>query len=148
MESREIRLHGTGRPARPEVYRWVEHTAELELAIEAPSERGVLEDALLALRELLSASGDGTTVTRRLAVAAPDRPALLAGWLEELVFLAESEGFVATALRSLELRDDGLKASVEGVIGDPPPLVKAVTYHRLAFGRAGAGFVGRAVLDV
>ncbi len=151
MGRQSDRLRGTGRRGRPEpfrVYRWVEHTAELELAIEARSEREVLGEALVALAELLAARADGAPETRRLVVAASDRPALLAGWLEELVFLAESEGFVPTAVDSMELRDDGLEASVAGVIDDPPPLVKAVTYHRLAFEAAGDGFVGRVVLDV
>ncbi len=129
------------------MYRWVEHTAELELAIEASNERGVLEEALVALAELLSAT-DGAPSSRRVVVTASDRPALLAGWIEELVFLAESEGFVPTAVDSIEFRDDGLEATVAGVIGDPPPLVKAVTYHRLAFEPALDGFVGRVVLDV
>ncbi|HEY6395945.1 MAG TPA: archease [Solirubrobacteraceae bacterium] len=130
------------------MYRWVEHTAELELAIEASNEREVLEEALVALAELLAARADGAPSSRRVVVTAFDRPALLAGWLEELVFLAESEGFVPTAVDSIELRDDGLEATVAGVIGDPPPLVKAVTYHRLAFEPALDGFVGRVVLDV
>jgi SHS2 domain-containing protein len=130
------------------VYRWVEHTAELELAIEARSEREVLEEALAALAELLGMRSDGARETRRVLVVASDRPALLAGWLEELAFLAESEGFVPSAVDSMELRDEGVEASVVGVIGDPPPLVKAVTYHRLAFGAAPDGFIGRVVLDV
>jgi SHS2 domain-containing protein len=157
------------------VYRWVEHTAELELAIEAGSERQVLEEALVALGELLTTPPetqggyptppetqgsyptppetqgsypDSSPESRHVAVAASDRPALLAGWLEELVFLAESEGFVPTAVHSLELREDGLEASVTGVIDDPPPLVKAVTYHRLTFEATPEGFAGRVVLDV
>ncbi len=141
-------------------YRWVEHTAELELAIEARSEREVLEQALAALAELLGASSDSSAPsdattpcdtrpeTRRVIVTASDRTALLAGWLEELVFLAETEGFVASAVSSLDVRDNSLQATVVGALAAPPPLVKAVTYHRLAFEPAGDGFVGRVVLDV
>ena len=86
--------------------------------------------------------------TRTLAVAASDRPALLAAWLEELVFLAESEGFIATRLEQLSLARDSLHATVAGELGDPPPLVKAVTYHRLLFEPAADGYVARVVLDV
>jgi len=35
-------------------YRWVEHTAEVELQIEAPSEKEIFADALRALRKLLA----------------------------------------------------------------------------------------------
>jgi len=91
------------------MYRWVDHTAELELAIEAASERDVLADALAALAELLGVGGGGAQAAARrsLSVHATDRPALLAAWLEELVFLAESQGFVATRVVSLELDDSG-----------------------------------------
>ncbi len=48
----------------------------------------------------------------------------------------------------LDLARDGLRATVAGVLDEPPPLVKAVTYHRLAFERRGEGYVARVVLDV
>ena len=140
-------------------YRWVDHTAEVELAIEAESEREVFEDALHALADLLGVQAADTpgpptaTTAREVRAEAPDPPALLAAWLEELVFLAESEGFVATEARSLDLTSPGaVRATVAGVLDDPPPLVKAVTYHRLSFEpsgrRAGSAFQARVVLDV
>ncbi len=129
------------------MYRWVDHTAEVELEIEAGGEREVLEEAMRALAELLGIEGPGD-VARTVSVEAPDRPALLAGWIEELAFLAESEGFVATRLVDLDLQTHGLRATVAGALGEPPPLVKAVTYHRLAFEPSGQGFVARVVLDV
>ncbi len=156
------------------MYRWIDHTAEVEIAIEASSEREVFEDALAALRELLGFGPlAGGSERRTLAARGPDRPALLAAWLEELVYLAESEGFVATRVERLSLPpqiidnlvdknfgdnladnfvgnfvDNPLTAVVAGVIADPPPLVKAVTYHRLAFAPAGEGYVANVVLDV
>jgi SHS2 domain-containing protein len=135
------------------LFRWVEHTAEVELEIEARSERQVLVDALEALGELLSRDpGDAPPrwerATRNVVVSAEDRPALLAAWLEELVYLAESEGFVATGVRRLELTQRELTATITGVLDDPPPLVKAVTYHRLLFEPSGGGYLARVVLDV
>ena len=129
------------------MYRWVDHTAEVELEIEAPTEREVLADALMALAELLgfAAAGDQR---REVAASAPDRAALLAAWLEELVLLAESEGFVATSLEDLSLKRDSLTAVVSGLVGDPPALVKAVTYHRLEFAFTARGYRARVVLDV
>jgi SHS2 domain-containing protein len=131
------------------VYRWVDHTAEVELEIEAASEREVLEAAMIALAELLgideARAGDAR---RAIALRVGDRPALLAAWIEELAFLAESDGFVATEIVELDLQAGELTATVAGVLGEPPPLVKAVTYHRLAFEPSGAGYVARVILDV
>ena len=129
------------------MYRWVDHTAEVELEIEAPSEREVLADALAALAELLGVTEEGGE-RRTVVASATDRPALLAGWLEELLFLSESEGFVATRLDQLELGAEEARATVSGRLADPPPLVKAVTYHRLQFEPLGIGYRARVVLDV
>jgi SHS2 domain-containing protein len=129
-------------------YRWVEHTGELELAIVADSERGVFEAGFEAMRELLASEASGPRVTRHVAVAARERAALLADWLSELAFLGETEGLVPERLSELRLEDDGLNAHIEGWRGDPPHLVKAVTYHRLAFERAGEGWRASLVLDV
>jgi protein archease len=132
------------------MYRWVDHTAEVELEIEAPSEREVLEAALRALAELLGIeeSAGPRPEQRLLRLTAHDRPTLLAAWIEELAFLAESEGFVATHVVELDLQAVELKATVAGVLAEPPPLVKAVTYHRLAFERSGEGYAARVILDV
>jgi SHS2 domain-containing protein len=130
------------------VYRWVDHTSEVELEIEAAGEREVFADAARALAELLAVDAGEAIAERRLAATATDRPALLAAWIEELAFLAESEGFVTTRVVELELLGDGLRATIAGVVDEPPPLVKAVTYHRLAFERRGEGYFARVVLDV
>ena len=130
------------------LYRWVEHTGELELEIEADTERAVFEQGFAAMRELLAGGHGDAAPPRRVSIEAPDRAALLADWLAELAFLAESEGLVPERLTSLELAETRLDAVVEGSRGDPPHLVKAATYHRLALERTGSGWHATVVLDV
>jgi SHS2 domain-containing protein len=129
-------------------YRWVEHTAELEMEIEAATEEGVFADALLALAELLKDDGRGAPVRREIAVGGRERGALLVEWLDELVFLAETEDLVAEDAEGIELSDGGLVATVRFRRGSPRHLIKAATYHRLAFEPAEHGFRARVVLDV
>lgn len=133
------------------MYRWVDHTAELELELDAASEGELLSDALVALAELLEGSAGPRPAPeerRTVRAAASDRPALLAAWLEELLFEAESAGFIPISLEELSLEDDMLRATVAGRIGEPRPLVKAVTYHRLQFEPSDRGYRGRVVFDV
>jgi SHS2 domain-containing protein len=128
-------------------YRWIEHASELELELEASTERGVFEAAFEAMRELLS---DGETLARLeipVRLDGRDRAALLAAWLGELAFLAETHGLAPDRL-SLDLDEGGLRALVQGWEGTPPHLVKGATYNRLHFERAGAGWRARVVLDV
>ena len=51
------------------MYRWIEHTAELELAIEAPSREGVFEDALVAFADLTRAERGGGEPAKHVVVA-------------------------------------------------------------------------------
>jgi len=129
-------------------HHWLEHTAELELQLDAASETGVFREALEALAELIGERAFGKAVSREIVVAATDRAALLVGWLDELVFLAETEDLVADAVERLELDGDTLTATVRAHRGQPRHLVKAATYHDLVFERAGGGFTATVVLDV
>jgi hypothetical protein len=85
-------------------YRWLDHTSELALHVDAPSGKAVFEQALVAFGELIEGYGegdgngengaarrlnaDGESWSRELTVAADDRAALLATFQEELVYLA------------------------------------------------------------
>jgi SHS2 domain-containing protein len=142
------------RVAADGAHRWVDHTAELELELEAASERGVFEEALAALGGLLAerAGGEEETDTEparhTVRVSAPDRATLLAEWLSELVYLAEIEGFVPTRAERLELTGNALEATAVGRRASPPHLVKAVTYHRLAIWEEDETWRARVIFDV
>jgi SHS2 domain-containing protein len=107
----------------------------------------VFAEAALALAELLG-EGSGEELVRRVRLDAPDRAALLVEWLEELVFLCETEGLVPERVEELELGQTSLQATVAGHAATPRTLVKAITYHDLAFERRGGEWFARLVLDV
>jgi SHS2 domain-containing protein len=129
-------------------YRWVEHTGELELEIEAATEEGVFGDAVSAIAELLRDDGRGAPVDREVAVSGRERAVLLVAWLDELVYLAETESLVPEEAAQIELSDRGVVASVRCHRGNPRHLVKGATYHRLAFEPTQSGFGATVVLDV
>jgi SHS2 domain-containing protein len=131
------------------LFRWIEHTGELELEIEAATEPAVFADALAAYAELVRDDGSPDSERREIELRSDDRAALLAEWLEELVYLADAQRFVPEHLADLTLEADSLRAIVRGHTGAPNPLVKAVTRHRLAFEPSeGEGWRARVVLDV
>ena len=129
-------------------YRWVDHTGEVELQIEAATEEAVFAEALRAVRELIGEGRAGEQVSWVVSLSAPERATLLVAWLDELAFRAETEGLVPDAAERLELFDDGLAATVRGHRGAPPHLIKGATYHRLAFEPDRAGYRASVVLDV
>ena len=131
------------------MFEWVDHTAEVELRIEAGSEDEVYGEAARALTELLGEPAHEATIeTVPVELEAPDRAALLAAWVEELVFLAETRGLLPRRLAAIEAGAERLRATLEARAGTPRHLVKAVTYHGLRFERTGGRWVAALVLDV
>jgi len=130
-------------------YRWVDHTAEVELHIEAGSEAEVFADALAALRELIGdAPPHGPSTAFDVELSAPDRGALLAAFLDELVYRADADDLVPDAVEHLTLAGDRLRARIAAHRGAPRPVVKGATYHRLRFEPAATGYRAGVVLDV
>jgi SHS2 domain-containing protein len=129
------------------MHRFVDHTSELEVELEAASAEGVLVEALDAFVEL-AGTGRGEIVERKVELEASDLPALLATWLDELLYLAETEGLLP---ESAELEVSGTRR-LSGLVrlrrGEPRPLVKAVTLHRLRLRPENGVWRGRVVLDV
>ena len=130
------------------MYRWIEHTSELELAIDAPTEAAVFADAFAAYVELVRDNESLDGERREIELRSAERATLLADWLEELVYLADAQQFVPERLTDMQLEDGGLRATVRGHQGEPRALVKAVTRHRLDFRGDARGFTARVVLDV
>jgi SHS2 domain-containing protein len=134
-----------------ERFRWSEHVGEVAVQIEAEDESGVFRAAAQALGDLLSedsAAPEEPFEHREVRADAADRPALLAAWLEELNYLAESEGLVPIDAVAVRPEPGSVCGEVSFHRGEPPHLVKAVTYHRLAFEPRDGGWTATAVLDV
>jgi SHS2 domain-containing protein len=113
-------------------FREVEHTADRELVVWGPDLAALLEEAARGLYALMGVEvSDESRRHRRLEIAADDREQLVASFLEELLFLADTQ----------ELAFDGFLLEVEGTrlfghleggfIAARRKEVKAVTYHRL-----------------
>jgi len=134
------------------MYEWRSHTAEIELAIEAATEEEVFADALTAFVELVATNERQVTdcykEERGVALEAPDRASLLVEWLQELIFLADTESFIAGRADDLRVADGSLNATLVGRRTAFEPLVKAATYHGLSFEREGNKWQARVVLDV
>ena len=74
--------------------------------------------------------------TREVAVEAPDREALLVEFLNELVFLFDTQGFLVRRAEVLEMDATHLRARCHGEKADRArhdirAAVKAATYHML-----------------
>jgi SHS2 domain-containing protein len=126
----------------------VDHTGELELHVRAASAEAVFADASSALADVLGEAGGGPALERAVRVEAADRPALLAAWLSELVWLAEGESLIVVSVDALHVGATVAEGMVTVRSGRPRYLVKAVTYHGLTCESQEDGWRATVVLDV
>lgn len=129
-------------------HRFADHTGEVELLTEAGSEAEIFAEVARAFAELVDRGSAGRPGRRHVALRAEDRAALLVDWVNELVYLAEVDGFVPGRA---EIRIDGatLDASLTGRLDAAPAnLVKAATLSGLEFEEGPDGWRARLVLDV
>jgi SHS2 domain-containing protein len=128
-----------------------EHTGEARVRLRATSLQALFEEAARAIAELMCSRHNGSPGEPvRVRVHAPDRDALLAAWIDELLFLSETRKRVWTAARVEHLTDTELRAVVRGVSpGILRTQVKAATLHDLHIVETRPGsFETSLVLDV
>jgi SHS2 domain-containing protein len=128
------------------VYRWLEHTSEIELLIEDESPGAVLTESLVALGDALAEARGGEAVTHEMRIRAQDLPGLLAAWIQELVNLAEADGFIPERVVRMELEGTDVEAIVGGERSVPQSRIKEVTHRRTEMKQAGGAWWARVVL--
>jgi SHS2 domain-containing protein len=132
-------------------HEFVEHTGEVILFLQGPTLASLFEEAAKALGELmLDESNPPTTVPAPdIVVTASDRETLLAQWLNELIFRAETRQSLDTHVRVDRIDETCVLAKADAVpIVTLRTAVKAATFHRLAVTDEDGHFSATVLLDV
>ena len=128
-----------------------EHVGEVQMRVEAPTLADLFAQAGRALAELLvePPGSDALREAESVTVEATDREALLAEWLNELIFRSEVRHRAFTDLRVTGITDRRIEARIAGVpIENPRVAVKAATLHGLHIQEHPGGYTATVVLDV
>lgn len=133
-------------------HRQLEHTADLALALWAPSETALLEEGARAVVELMTAGHrPEPRASRHVRLEVLDAEDRLVQWLNEIIYLATAEGFLF-ASAELHTSEGGLEAEVSGEADAADRIateLKSVTYHDLELRKDREGtWHGRVVIDV
>jgi SHS2 domain-containing protein len=130
---------------------FVEHPGEVRLRLQAATlgELAVVAGRALAELELGRAPGSAAGPWREVTVAGRDRDALLVHWLNELIFLAETERWVGVEFTVSRATETELRMRVRGMaVDEAPARVKAATFHGLRVVAVSDGVEADIVLDV
>ena len=132
--------------------RWQEldHTADLALHVWGRDLTDLFVTAATGMFSLVAAADPGGASVRfELHLAAVDAESLLVDWLNELLYLCETQDFVGTEFEFATLTPTELHAEVAGLpVGERRADIKAATYHMLVVMAAGAGYETEVVFDV
>jgi len=132
-------------------HRFIEHTSDLELRLEAADLASLLEEAARALADVMAedAGGPPTAEAERVEIVAPERESLLVDWLNELVYRSDVNKCVYDDVRVHRANDRKLEATLRGrEPRSPKTAVKAATWHRVRVAETANGLEATVVLDV
>jgi SHS2 domain-containing protein len=131
----------------------LEHTADVGIDATGDTCEEAFAAAAEGLAVLLGAWVPGRGDPREVMIEAPDREALLVGWLDELIYLHEAQDLVFGGFDIRTAGDRELAAAVRTAPAEgrrpEGTAIKAATYHRLRVARRSDGTWGaRVYLDV
>ena len=130
---------------------FVEHPGEVRLRLQAATlgELAAVAGGALAELELGYAPGPAAGPWREVVVSGRDRDAVLVHWLNELIFLAETERWVGVEFAVSRATETELRMRVRGMaVDEAPARVKAATFHGLRIAAVSDGVEADVVLDV
>ena len=141
---------GSGLPGCPYRYQEVEHTADRALRVWGRDLPGLFAGAARGMTSFMAdLDGLAPTEWREVRLEAWDRESLLVDWLNELLFLAETERLLFVDYRIELLTDTALVARVRGAHAPVTmAVVKAATYHDLRLAHDDTGWSTVITFDV
>jgi len=138
-------------------YKFLEHTADLKIIVEENSLEKAFKTSVMALREAIAEKIRVKSVIKKIIlVEGADLSDLLYKFLEEFLFLLDSEEFLLSEVEKLKIIGDKKKGYVlqTEVSGDKAGKykfsnsVKAITFNEMLVGKSGGEFRIQFVLDV
>jgi len=113
-------------------YQVIEHTADLKIKVFARTKKELFSNFLLALSEILVREKGGKKVKRNIEVHSFDFPALLVDFLNQVIFLSQTNKEFYDKIQIKEFSEKKIKGFLFGrKIERFKEDIKAATYHDL-----------------
>jgi len=133
-------------------FKFLEHTADIKFLAFGKTLEKSFENSALALVEVMTKKTKIKAKTqKKITVSGKDNESLLYNFLEEFLFLFDSQGFILAKIGKIKIKDEKLEAEVMGdsvknynISQD----VKAITYNSMFVKKIGNKFAVQVVLDV
>jgi SHS2 domain-containing protein len=113
----------------------------------------LFENAAIGMADLITdTSNIKEEEVRTIHIQAEGIESLLVQWLNELIYIFDTSGFIGKRFR-VEIKDNSLRAEVQGGNFDPSRderrlLLKAATYHGLSLRRGDDRYEAMVIFDI
>jgi len=132
-------------------FEFLEHTADIKFRAFGKSIEEVFENSALAMFNSMSEEKIKQNKKAKIKVSGKDYESLLYNFLEELVFLFDSEGFFVGEVKNLKINEKELSAEIIGDSAKNYEIhvdVKAITYNEMFVKKIKDVWTSQVVLDV
>jgi len=139
-----------------EKYEFFEHTADAKFRAYGKSLEEAFKNAAHAMFSIITSDKIGSRITKSITVQGSDLESLLYNFLEEFLFLLDSDFFLLNQIESIKINNVGKEYMLSALVnGDSntekyvtETHVKAVTYNEMSINQENEKFVVQVVLDL
>ncbi|MEK6918860.1 MAG: archease [Nanoarchaeota archaeon] len=145
-----------------EPYQFLDHTADVKFRAYGKTLEETFENCAMAVKETITKSEISAVLTKGCGMMADDLEGLLQNFLEEIIFLFDSENFIVAKIEKLRIIKDTVGFSLacdfagdltsgkdtQGNSYDFEEHIKAITYHEMSIKKVNGNYEIEVVLDV
>ena len=132
-------------------FEFLEHTADIKFRVKGKNLNEIFENTALAISDIL---GKGKKIKslkkKKIMIKASDDKNLLYRFIDELIYLADAEGFIVSKAK-VNIKGRNLSAVISGDNAKnykDLDHIKAATYAEMEIKKTRAGWEAQAVVDV
>lgn len=132
----------------------IDATADLGIIAYGENLKNLFSNAAEGLMSLMAdTKGIAESESTAINITAKDKEGLLIKWLNEIIYIKDTKGFLGKRFNINYLNDNSLKADIHGEIYTPEKHellsgVKAATYHNLKIEKVRETWRVRIIFDV
>lgn len=138
-------------------YKFLKHTADAKFQAFGKNLEEAFANAAIAMFEIITKTNKiEKNLTKKVMIEAEDKESLLYRWLEELLYLLDTEFFMLNSVKNMKIEKEGkkyvLKAEIKGDTFKERyerfGAVKAVTYEEMFIKELKGKVIVQVVLDI
>lgn len=132
-------------------FKFLEHSADIKFQSYGKSIEEAFSNAAYALKKSIYSKMTKKRIEKQINVEAKDIEGLLYRFLEELIYLFDSEKFILSKIENIKINKNKLSAKVIGDTAEKYKIemqIKAVTYNEMLIKEEKNKFILQVVLDI